>query len=84
LDEAAKVYQENVIPVRKAAKGYGGGYLLMDRKTGKGLAITIWDSFEDKAACIHTDNYSKGIRKFQQYFASKQTGLGDYEVITQG
>ena len=44
IDEAIKIYAKNVTPARKAQKGSRGAYLFTDRKTGKGMAITLWDS----------------------------------------
>jgi len=44
LNETAKIYEESVIPAAKSQKGYREGYLLTDRKTGKGISISLWNS----------------------------------------
>ena len=50
LDEAGKLYEEGVIPAAKSQKGFRGAYLLTDRKTGKGMSITLWESEADALA----------------------------------
>ncbi|MFC1979206.1 hypothetical protein ACFLVP_04390 [Chloroflexota bacterium] len=84
VDEAIKVYEDNVIPARRSGKGCLGGYLLIDRKSGKGIAVTLWTNEEDNLATVKTNNYLEQISKFQKYFAAHQVNLGDYEVCTQG
>jgi heme-degrading monooxygenase HmoA len=50
LDEAVKRYEERVIPAIRSQKGSRGAYLITDRKSGKGISITFWDSEEDAIA----------------------------------
>jgi heme-degrading monooxygenase HmoA len=38
--------QEQTIPAVQRQPGFGGMYLLMDRGSGKALAITLWESVE--------------------------------------
>jgi hypothetical protein len=40
IDEAIKIYGDNVVPAAKSQKGYKGIQMLTDRKTGKGLSIS--------------------------------------------
>jgi len=63
LDETRKIFEENVIPAAKSQKGYRGGYLLTDRKTGKGVSITLWDSEEDAIA-----NEQSGYYQHRGYY----------------
>ncbi|MFC1978596.1 putative quinol monooxygenase [Chloroflexota bacterium] len=89
VDEAIKVYREELIPVRQAGKGSPGngscgGYLLVDRDTGKGIAITFWPSAEDLDASEKSHYYVEPLRKFKGYLASPHVDLGRYEVCTQG
>ena len=57
-EEAIALVQDQVIPGTKGIQGFAGGYWLLDRATGKTLAITLWESeeamtaSEDKAASI--------------------------------
>jgi len=70
IDEATKIYAESVTPARKAQKGSRGAYLLTDRKTGKGMAITLWDSEEDLLANEKSGYLQEQINKFKDVFAA--------------
>jgi heme-degrading monooxygenase HmoA len=40
-DEVIKIYGDNVVPAAKSQKGYKGVLMLTNRKTGKGISITL-------------------------------------------
>ena len=82
LDEAIKIYEESVNPERKAQKGSRAAYLLTDRKTGKGIAITLWDSEEDAIANEQSGYYQEQLNKFKDVFAAPPVREG-YEVSFQ-
>ena len=82
VDEAIKIYKESVSPARKLQKGSRGGYILTDRKTGKGMAITLWDSEEDAIANEQSGYYQEQLSKFKDCFAAPPIREG-YEVIVQ-
>jgi len=83
LDETERIYRESVIPAAKSQKGYQGTYLLADRKTGKGMAFTLWDSEEDAIANERSGYYQEQISKFKDVFTAPPVREG-YEVIVQG
>ena len=82
LDETKKIFEENVIPAAKSQKGYRGGYLLTDRKTGKGMSITLWDSEEDAIANEQSGYYQEQVGKFKDFFTAPPVREG-YEVSLQ-
>ncbi|HEX9891444.1 MAG TPA: hypothetical protein VGB28_05225 [Actinomycetota bacterium] len=45
-DIAVKLVEENVIPAAKQWQGFSGGWWLLDRATGRMIAMTLWDSEE--------------------------------------
>ena len=47
IDDTISIVQENIIPAAKSQKGFRGFYGLSDRKTGKGITISLWDTEED-------------------------------------
>jgi len=47
IDEAAKLFEESVIPAFKSQKGYDAAYFISEHDTGKSICISIWDSEED-------------------------------------
>ena len=83
FDESVKLYEESVVPAAKAQKGYRGAYLLSDRKTGKSLSISVWDSEEDAIANEQTGYYQEQVGKFKDLFAAPPVQEG-YEIVVQG
>ena len=82
LDEATKIYGDSVIPAAKSQKGFRGAYLLTDRKTGKGISMTLWDSEEDAIANEQSGYYQEQLSKFKELFTAPPVREG-YEVSLQ-
>ena len=70
LDEGIELYRDSVIPAAKSQKGFRGGYLLTDRKTGKGISIALWESEEDLIAGETSGYLREQLGKFKDYFAA--------------
>ncbi len=70
IDEAIKIYKESVAPAAKSQRGYIGAYLLVDRKTGKGISIALWESEEDLIAGEESGYLKEQLSKFKDYFAT--------------
>ncbi|HAR36292.1 MAG TPA: hypothetical protein DCR87_05200 [Acidobacteria bacterium] len=68
VEEAARIYENSVIPETKLQKGFCGGYLLTDAASGKGIAITLWQSPEDLAASEENRYYQNQLIKFLDLF----------------
>ena len=83
FDETIKIFEESVLPAAKSQKGYRGSYLLTDRKTGKGIALTLWDSEEDAVVNEQSGYYQEQVGKFKQFFTAPPVREG-YEVSIQG
>jgi heme-degrading monooxygenase HmoA len=79
LDETIKLYEDSVVPAAKSQKGYCGGYLFTDRKSGKGYSISLWDNEEDAIANENSGYYKKQVGKFADYFTAPPIQEG-YEV----
>jgi len=82
FDETVKIYKEDTIPAAKSQKGYRGAYLLADRKTGKGISLTLWDSEEDAIANEQSGYYQASVDKFKGFFTAPPVREG-YEVSVQ-
>lgn len=50
IEEATSIVRESVSPVVREQQGARGMLLLTDPDTGKGLAITLWETDEDMRA----------------------------------
>jgi heme-degrading monooxygenase HmoA len=68
ISEFTQMYNESVVPAAKAQKGYRGSYVLVDRDTGKGMAITLWESKEDALANEENRYYQEQLAKFVTLF----------------
>jgi len=68
VEEAARIYENSVVPEAKMQKGFCGGYLLTDAASGKGIAITLWQSPEDLAASEENRYYQNQLIKFLDLF----------------
>ncbi len=56
LDAAVAEYREKVVPGVGKMAGFVGAYLLIDRKTGKNLSITLWDTEKNLQASVESAN----------------------------
>ena len=81
-DEVIRIWKWNDIPLMKSVKGYRGAYLLIDRKTGKGISLTLWDSEEDAIADEKSALHQKQVDMYKGFFTGKFTSQR-YEVSAQ-
>ena len=44
VDEGIASFKSQVLPAVKGVDGYKGALMLVDRSSGKGLGITLWES----------------------------------------
>ncbi len=64
-----------------SVKGYRGVQFIADPDTGKGFAISYWDSNEDAIANEQSGWDQKQIDKFNEVFAVPLSLIGRYDVI---
>ena len=83
IDEAIKIYIENVTPVRKSQKGACGGYFLTDRKASKCMAISLWANEEDALTNERSGYYQEQLCKFKNLLAAP-IARELYEVSAEG
>ena len=83
IDETIKIFGESIIPAAASQKGSRGIYMLTDRKTGKGVALSLWDSEEDAIANEQSGYYQEQVGKIASFFTTAPVREG-YEVSAQG
>jgi len=71
--EAIDVVKDSVLPAAKAQKGFQGFYLMTDASSGKGLAISVWETEADMMAGESSGYYQEQIAKFGGLFAGPPT-----------
>lgn len=79
VEEAIELYKKSVVPAAKVQKGFVAIYLLTDRPTGKGRAITFWKTEKDCLANEHNRYYQEQLAKFIDFYQSAPIREG-YEV----
>ncbi|MBU4178926.1 MAG: hypothetical protein KJ907_01395 [Actinobacteria bacterium] len=50
VDEAIRIYEQNIVPIARSLEGYKGIYLLVDRETGNGISLSLWSEEEGAVA----------------------------------
>ena len=81
--ETTRIYNENILPVVKAASGNRGALLLIDAASGHGMSITLWDSAADGQTYDASGSYREQVAKISQFFSAPPS-LATYEVGAQG
>ena len=81
LDEAIKFDHDSLLPAVKKQKGFKGYYALIDRKTGKAMAISLWDTEADMTASLGP---ARGLLAKLIPFVTGQPTVDHYEVSVQG
>jgi heme-degrading monooxygenase HmoA len=82
IDEAAKLFEESVIPLLKNQKGYKGAYFLTDHKIGVSIAITLWENEEHMLATESSHFFQEQLVKFMTFFKAPPIREA-YEVVVQ-
>ena len=82
INEAAKLFEESVIPLCRNQKGYKGAYFLTDRKTGVSIPVTLWENEKDMLATESSHFFQEQLVKFLGLFKAPPIREA-YEVIVQ-
>jgi hypothetical protein len=81
IDEGVRMIKETVIPSAKKLAGFKGGYWFIDRKTGVGFSVAL---FESEAAVQSSEESAKKVRdQVAASGVSQVTGVERYEVVAQ-
>ncbi len=80
LDEMTHEIGEHVLPALRMQDGFAGTLVLTDRRSGKVLAVTLWES---EQAMNATEEAAHWLRVFSAEVAGGEvTGLERYEVAS--
>jgi hypothetical protein len=80
IDEAARLFAEDIVPNCRTQAGYLGSYFLIDRKLGECVPITLWKTEADMMATEENRFFQNQLVKFLGLF---RHGLvrETYEVV---
>ena len=60
IEQGIQQFRRQTIPEARGMQGFKGAYLLVDRKSGKAVSITLWDSERDlQVGSASTDQVRK-------------------------
>jgi len=82
LDDGIRHYRETLLPEARTMTGFKGAYLLVDRKTGKNLGITLWDTENNMIASSASANRLRA-QATQNIAAANPPIVEVYEVAVQ-
>ena len=57
LDEAIHIAREQIVPAAQQQTGFKGFLMLVDRSSGKGITITLWEGEEDRDVTASNSSY---------------------------
>jgi hypothetical protein len=77
VDTAIKIYEESVAPAVKLREGGVGALLLVDRSSGRGISITLWENKERLIEAQESGFMQEQIKKF----TSMLIGTPDIEAL---
>ena len=81
IDEGIRNIKENIVPGAKKLAGFKHGYWLLDRKTGEGFSVTI---FESEADVHGSEEAAKKLREQAATTGNQITGVERFEVVAEG
>ena len=82
LEESIRQTREEIIPEAKRMHGFNGLYDLIDRKTGKGMVITLWETEADLNASTEAANKLRA-QASETLAATQPPKVEIYEVALQ-
>lgn len=82
IDESIRQTREKIIPEARKMRGFKGLYQLVDRKTGKEMAITLWETEADLNASAEAANRLRA-QAIQVVAATQPAKVEVYEVVVQ-
>jgi heme-degrading monooxygenase HmoA len=62
--EAIDLYANSVVPAARQQPGSQGAWLLIDRATGKGVSVSLWDTVADMEVGESSGYYQQQVGKF--------------------
>jgi len=80
IKEGTDIYNKSVVPSLKTQKGFIKTFLLVNNKTGEGVAIGLWDTEDDVLASEKNLFYQEQLIKFLGLLSDPTYIREGYEV----
>ncbi len=83
LDEAIGITRDHTLPAAQQQTGFQGCLMLVDRSTGKGITITLWEEEADRQVTgPNSAYYREAIGKVVPLLTDAPT-VEDFEIAIQ-
>jgi hypothetical protein len=82
VDKAVKIFEDSIVPAAKKQKGFHSIQWLIDRESGKAIAISIWDTEQDAKANEDNKYYQDQLLKLMVTFQTDPIREG-FEVAVE-
>ncbi len=69
-DDWIAITRDSILPAARKVKGFRSAYLLIDRKTNRGIGISFWETEADVAAVATSGFYQEQIAKLTPCLAA--------------
>jgi heme-degrading monooxygenase HmoA len=83
VDETIRIYEASIKPAIMSQKGAQRVYLMINRASGKGISVTIWESEADGVAYESTGSYREQVAKVASFFSAPPS-LETYDIAVTG
>ena len=80
IDEGIEIYEDGYVPEAQQQKGFVGAMLLGVRETGKGMAISMWESEAEAKATEQSGFVQQVLGKFTEILTEAPIMEG-YEIM---
>lgn len=80
IDEAVRIFENDVVPSVKPFPGLQHFYLLTDAETGKGYTIGVFETEEAASAFFSSGVFQQQISKIREVFAGPPPMRESFEV----
>jgi heme-degrading monooxygenase HmoA len=80
IEKFTDIFEKSVVPAAKKQKGFKEIVLMIDSKTGEGMAIGYWESEENALATEKNLFYQEQVAKFLPLYTRNPIRQG-YEVF---
>jgi hypothetical protein len=77
LEETVRIGREEVLPAARRLDGFAGAIALLDRRTGRHMVISLWDT---EAAMEASEEVGEQLRQRQLTEGEQVSAVDRYEV----
>ncbi len=78
-DAGIDSFNNQVLPAIKGVEGYKGAFLLLDRQSGKGIGVSLWDSEDARRRGAEAVDQARSATI--QAMGGNVTPVEEYEVV---